>query len=135
MTINITWQDIRAGKFMSTSHCMVALAIKRELGADYVSVGLDDVRIRVDGRYLTLRLPPEVGSKIRWWKGSIWFFLSVLNFPVSRSVLVPRTRWHLMRKRFRRLEVSLVRQRLLIESGIAGSRLISSKGPPKVAFC
>jgi hypothetical protein len=81
MTINITWQDIRAGKFMSTSHCMVALAIKRELGADYVSVGLDDVRIRVDGRYLTLRLPPEVGSKIRWWERFHLVFPFSFEFP------------------------------------------------------
>jgi hypothetical protein len=68
MKIDVTWHDILAGKSMRTTECMVALALKRELGIGYASVGLRDVRIRIDGRYMTLRLPREVGRKIWYWE-------------------------------------------------------------------
>jgi hypothetical protein len=68
MTINVSWDDIRLGKRRSTTECMLALALKRELGIDYVSVGLCDIRLRTDGSYLTLHLPTEIGRKIRFWE-------------------------------------------------------------------
>ena len=68
MRINVSWDDIRLGKRRSTTECMLALALKRELGIDYVSVGLCDIRLAVDGGYLTLHLPTEIGSKIRFWE-------------------------------------------------------------------
>jgi hypothetical protein len=68
MRINVSWGDIRWGKRRSTTECMLALALKRELGIDYVSVGLCDIRIRVDDSFLTLRLPNEIGRKIRLWE-------------------------------------------------------------------
>jgi hypothetical protein len=68
MRINVSWDDIRLGKRRSTTECMLALALKRELDIDYVSVGLCDIRLRVDDSYLTLHLPNEIGSKIRFWE-------------------------------------------------------------------
>ncbi len=68
MRINVTWKDILAGKSLRTTQCMVALALKRELRTEYVSVGLGDVRIELDGRYVTVRLPNNVGRKIRFWE-------------------------------------------------------------------
>ena len=68
MRINVSWDDIRLGKRRSTTECMLALSLKRELDIDYVSVGLCDIRIRVDGNYLTLQLPQEIGGKIRFWE-------------------------------------------------------------------
>lgn len=68
MRINVLWSDIRCGKSMKTSECMVALALKRELGVEYASVGLEDARLRINGRYVTLRLPIEVTRKIRFWE-------------------------------------------------------------------
>ena len=68
MRVNITWDDICAGKAMRTTECIVALALKRELRTEFASVGLDDVRLRMDGRYVTLRLPKIVGRKIRFWE-------------------------------------------------------------------
>ena len=68
MRINVSWDDIRLGKRRSTTECMLALALKRELDIDYVSVGLCDIRLRVDDSYLTLHLPTEIGRKIRFWE-------------------------------------------------------------------
>ena len=78
MRIHVTWEDIRAGKAMRTSECMVALALKRELGAEYTSVGLGDVRFKLDGRYVTLRLPKNVGQKIRFWE--LFHFVFPITF-------------------------------------------------------
>lgn len=78
MRIHVTWQDIFAGRSMRTTACMVALALKRELGTEYASVGLRDVRIRLDGQYVTLRLPKEVGRKIRFWE--LFHFVFPFNF-------------------------------------------------------
>src|ERR1700680_4878982 len=81
MRINVTWEDIRAGKSLRTSVCMVALALKRALGTDYASVGLGDVRIRMDGRYVTLRLPKKVGRKIWFWEQFHFVFPFSFEFP------------------------------------------------------
>lgn len=68
MKVNITWKDIFAGRSMTPSACMVALALKRDLRTAYASVGLRDARVRLDGQFVTLRLPREVGQKIRFWE-------------------------------------------------------------------
>ena len=81
MRIHVTRDDIRAGKAMRTSECMVALALKRELGAEYTSVGLGDVRIKREGRYVTLRLPKYVGKKIRFWELFHFVFPFSFEFP------------------------------------------------------
>jgi hypothetical protein len=81
MRINVSWNDIRLGKRRSTTECMLALALKRELGIDYVSVGLCDIRIRVEGSYLTLHLPNEIGRKIRFWELFHFIFPFSFDFP------------------------------------------------------
>jgi hypothetical protein len=81
MRVDVTWRDIFEGRSMRTTACMVALALKRELGTDYASVGLRDVRIRLDGRYVTLRLPKEVGRKIRFWELFHFVFPFSFEFP------------------------------------------------------
>jgi hypothetical protein len=81
MRMNVTWRDIFEGRSMRTTACMVALALKRELGTDYASVGLRDVRIRLDGRYVTLRLPKEVGRKIWFWELFHFVFPFSFEFP------------------------------------------------------
>jgi hypothetical protein len=81
MRVNVSWEDVRAGKSMRTSECMVAVALKRELGTEYASVGLRDVRIRMDGRYLTLRLPRKVERKIRFWELFHFAFPFSFEFP------------------------------------------------------
>jgi hypothetical protein len=68
MRIDVTWRDIIEGRRRRTTACMVALALKRELGTEYASVGLRDARVRLDGRYVTLSFPREVGRKIRFWE-------------------------------------------------------------------
>ena len=68
MKVNVTWRDIRAGKAMTASECMVAVALKRELRIDYVSVGLTDARLELDGRFVTVRLPLAVSRKISFWE-------------------------------------------------------------------
>ncbi|MDE3170202.1 MAG: hypothetical protein KGL75_08665 [Acidobacteriota bacterium] len=81
MRVHVTWQDILEGRAMRTTACMVALALKRELGVEYASVGLRDARIRLDGRYVTLRLPGEVGEKIRFWEKFHFVFPFSFEFP------------------------------------------------------
>lgn len=67
MRINVTWSDIRLGRAAKTMECMVALALKRALGADYASVGYRSATIRINGEYVKLFLPQEVQNKIRSW--------------------------------------------------------------------
>ena len=69
MKIKITWADIKNGKSGKPTECMVALALKRELGASYVSVGYRDAKILVDGQYAKVYLPAGVEKKIRFWDG------------------------------------------------------------------
>lgn len=101
MRVNVTWEDIFAGRSGTTTACMVALALKRELGVQYASVGLRDARVRLDGQYLTLHLPRAVGEKIRFWE-MFHFVLpfsfefpgligSVLALPARPERACPRT--------------------------------------------
>lgn len=83
MRINVTWDDILGGKPMRTTECMVALALKRELGIDYASVGFRDVRMRIDDRYITLRLPGEVGRNIWFWERFHFMFPFSFDFGLS----------------------------------------------------
>ena len=81
MRIRVVWSDIREGKARSTTACMVALALKRELGVAYASVGLEDVRFRINGRFVTLRLPREVSRKIRFWE--LFHFVFPFGFDLA----------------------------------------------------
>jgi hypothetical protein len=67
MKIHVQWSDISGGKAGSTTECMVALALKKELGVDYASVGHRDATILVNGHYVKIYLPMKVGNKIRFW--------------------------------------------------------------------
>ena len=67
MKINVRWSDILDGRLAKTQECMVALALKRELGADYASVGYEGGAVSVDGDLLTLYLPQAVRNKIKLW--------------------------------------------------------------------
>jgi len=74
MKINVTREDIRNGKPGKPSECMVALALKRELGISYASVGHREARILIDGQYTRLYLPTRVEKKIRFWDGIHFVF-------------------------------------------------------------
>lgn len=67
MKIHVKCSDIRSGKAVNTTECMVALALKRELGTAYASVGHTDATIAADGERIKLYLPQEVGNKIKFW--------------------------------------------------------------------
>ena len=67
MKINVTWSDIRNGSSARTTECMVALALKRELGVDYVSVGYGGGSVLVDGKPRGLYLPLAVRNRIKFW--------------------------------------------------------------------
>jgi hypothetical protein len=69
MKISVTREDIRNGKPGKPSECMVALALKRELGICYASVGHREAKILIDGQYTQLYLPTRVEKKIRFWDG------------------------------------------------------------------
>lgn len=74
MKINVTREDIRNGKAGKPTQCMVALALKRELGISYASVGYKEARILVGGQYTKLYLPKSVEKKIRFWDGFHFVF-------------------------------------------------------------
>ena len=74
MKINVTREDIRNGKAGKPTECMVALALKRELGISYASVGYRDAKILVDGQYVKLYFPKSVEKKIRFWDGFHFVF-------------------------------------------------------------
>jgi hypothetical protein len=74
MKINVTREDIRNGKAGKPTACMVALALKRELGISYASVGYRDAKILVDGQYVKLYFPKSVEKKIRFWDGFHFVF-------------------------------------------------------------
>ena len=74
MKINVTREDIRNGKPGKPSECMVALALKRELGISYASVGHREARILIHGQYTRLYLPARVEKKIRFWDGFHFVF-------------------------------------------------------------
>jgi hypothetical protein len=67
MKINVKWSDIRDGRSAKTAECMVALALKRELGARYASVGFADATVVLNGESLKVYLPLKVSSWIRFW--------------------------------------------------------------------
>ena len=67
MKIRVGWDEIAGGKSASTTECMVALALKKELGIDYASVGHRDATVRVHGQYVKIYLPRNVAKKIRFW--------------------------------------------------------------------
>src|SRR5580658_9275471 len=67
MKINVTWADIANGKPGKPTACMVALALKRELGISRVSVGHREASVRVDGQDVTVYLPRTVEDKIKFW--------------------------------------------------------------------
>jgi hypothetical protein len=83
MRINVTWSDIRSGRAAKTGECMVALALKRELGVDYASVGHRSATIRVDGQYVRVYLPREVENKIKSWDRS--HFVLPFSFELTCS--------------------------------------------------
>ena len=74
MRINVTREDIKNGKSGKPTECMVALALKRELGISYASVGYKDAKILLDGHYTKLYLPRGVEKKIRFWDGFHFVF-------------------------------------------------------------
>lgn len=74
MKISVTWEDIRNGKPGRPAECMVALALKREIGVSYASVGYREAKILVDGQYTKLYLPSKVEKKIRFWDGFHFVF-------------------------------------------------------------
>src|SRR6202162_5408834 len=67
MKINVTWSDIRNGRAGRTTECMVALALKRELGVEYASVGYGGGSVLIDGKLLALYLPLAIRNRIRFW--------------------------------------------------------------------
>ncbi len=74
MKINVTREDIRNGRPGKPTACMVALALKRELGLSYASVGYREAKILLDGQYVKLYLPKNVEKKIRFWDGFHFVF-------------------------------------------------------------
>lgn len=74
MKISVTREDVRNGKAGKPTQCMVALALKRELGISYASVGYKEARILIDGQYTKLYLPKSVEKKIRFWDGFHFVF-------------------------------------------------------------
>jgi hypothetical protein len=74
MKINVTREDIKNGKAGKPTACMVALALKRQLGISYASVGYRDAKILVDGQYVKLYFPKSVEKKIRFWDGFHFVF-------------------------------------------------------------
>jgi hypothetical protein len=69
MKINVTWADIRDGITGKPTACMVALALKRQLGVSYASVGYRDARVVIDGEVVKIYLPRQIENKIRFWDG------------------------------------------------------------------
>jgi hypothetical protein len=67
MRIHVQWADISSGKAGSTTECIVALALKKELGACYASVGHRDATVNLNGQYVKIYLPKNVGDNIRFW--------------------------------------------------------------------
>jgi hypothetical protein len=77
MKINVTWADIKNGKSGKPTECMVALALKRQLGVSYASVGYRDAGVSIDGQFTKIYLPARVQREIRRW--------DVLHFAIPFS--------------------------------------------------
>ena len=67
MKISVTWSDIRNGRSPQTTECMVALALKRQLGVQYASVGCGGGSVLAEGKLLDLYLPLAVRNRIKFW--------------------------------------------------------------------
>ena len=83
MKINIRWSDIRNGRSARTTECMVALALKRELGVDYASVGYDGGSVLANGKLLRLYLPLAVRNRIKFWDR--FHFVLPFSFDLATS--------------------------------------------------
>ena len=70
MKIKITWADIRKGVTGKPTACMVALALKRQLGVSYASVGYRDAKILIGEQIVKIYLPRQIEEKIRFWDRS-----------------------------------------------------------------
>ena len=82
MKIKVRWSDIRHGRSARTTECMVALALKRELGVAYASVGYEGGTVLADGKLLALYLPLAVRNKIKAWDLFISFCRSASSRPL-----------------------------------------------------
>jgi len=99
MKINVTREDIRNGKAGKPTQCMVALALKRELGISYASVGYKEARILIDGQYTKLYLPKRVEKKIRFWDG--FHFVFPFSFELVPAVFLVGSAIFLQRPKVR----------------------------------
>lgn len=92
MKINVRWSDIRSGCSARTTECMVALALKRELGVDYASVGYEGGSVMAGGELVGLYLPLAVRAKIRFWDR--FHFVLPFSFELSTSGFLTGTGLH-----------------------------------------
>jgi hypothetical protein len=97
MKINVTWSDIRNGRSARTTECMVALALMRQLGVDYASVGYGGGSLLVDGQLVGLYLPLAVRNRIKFWDRCHFvlpfsFELTTSGFMTGTDLQVPAPR-------------------------------------------
>lgn len=92
MKINVTWLDIRNGRSARTTECMVALALKRELGVEYASVGYEGGSVVADGELVALYLPLAVRAKIKFWDR--FHLVLPFSFELSTSGFLTGTGLH-----------------------------------------
>jgi len=88
MKINVTWADIKNGKSGKPTECMVALALKRQLGVSYASVGYRDAGVFIDGQFTKIYLPLSVQRKIRSW--DVLHFAIPFNFELAFTGFLSR---------------------------------------------
>ena len=99
MKINVTREDVRHGKPGKPTECMVALALKRELGISYASVGYKEAKILIDGQYVKLYFLKKVEKKIRFWDG--FHFVFPFSFELMPSGYLTGTKIELQAERVR----------------------------------
>jgi hypothetical protein len=104
MRISVTREDIKNGKPGRPTECMVALALKRELGVSYASVGYREAKILIDGQYTKLYLPKRVEKKIRFWDG--FHFVFPFSFELLPSGFLMGTAVTLRARKVRLVSVS-----------------------------
>lgn len=92
MKINVRWSDIRNGRAARTTECMVALALKRELGVEYASVGYEGGSVVAGGELVSLYLPLAVRAKIKFWDR--FHFVLPFSFELSTSGFLIGTGLH-----------------------------------------
>lgn len=83
VTVNVTRADIWRAKMATTNECAVALALRRALGIDSVSVGVSKAHVVLDGRLYRFTLPQIAERKIHALVGAEFFF-----GPIGRSLFV-----------------------------------------------